>query len=510
MKPDPMFMAFSDDASRESPTDVGLRPLDESVTAAESEVEDALSGDIEIPPGFTGPTLGGTEPVGYGSDLYAPTLRSNPLLSREEEETLGRIIQDSRAAMTENLARIPVAVETFIDLIMQSRARERPVTDALFSPFDSFSELSQAEADGAKMNWRHVAQLAEQLREEWRIVRGASASAQAREATRTRLSRFARGMQPGWVALREALRVCEALDEHVARMESEHGAFHADILNHAPRTAAHATLRRIEAEAGADLTTLRESHRAAASAYARYTSARDRMVNANLRLAYFMAHRLRGNNLSFDDLVQEAIIGLMRAVDKFDYRMGYKFSTYAVQWIRQSTTRAIADSSRTIRVAAHVHDDIVRLRRLARELEQNLGREPSSAELAKLSGTPESKVQHYLRLARQSVSLDAPPADIEDSPLSSIIPDAVGEDPHASTHDARLAESVAAILDALPEREAFILRLRHGVGGTEGHTLEEIGRMLGITRERTRQLEARAVKRLRETLDPELFRGLDD
>jgi RNA polymerase primary sigma factor len=219
---------------------------------------------------------------------------------------------------------------------------------------------------------------------------------------------------------------------------------------------------------------------------------------------------LQGNNLSFDDLVQEAIIGLMRAVDKYDYRMGFKFSTYAVQWIRQATTRAIADSSRTIRVATHVHDEVVRLRRLTRELEQSLGRDPSDADLAKVSSTPESKIQQYLRAARHPVSLDTPLTESQDSPRSWFIADAGLEDPYASTHDARLTASVASILGELPERDAFILRLRHGIGGTESHTLEEIGRMLGITRERTRQLEARAVKQLRETLRPEILRDLDD
>lgn len=509
MKPNPMFMAFGDHDPDTSAADEELRTLEPSTTA-DTGIDDAFSDDVEEPSAFTGETLADPEAVEYEGDLYAPTLRSVPLLSREEEENLGRNIQDSRVQMTDNLARIPVAVDTFIELITQAHARERPITDALFSPFESFLELSQAEADGGKMNWRQVAQLGEQLREAWRLAHTANANSRDRDVLRTRLARFARGIHPGWVALREALRRCEALDERVAEVEAEHRAFHADILDGGPRTGARGTLFRIQTEAGVDLTTLRESRCAAAAAYARYTSARDRMVNANLRLAYYMAHRLRGNNLPFDDLVQEAIIGLMRAVDKFDYRMGYKFSTYAVQWIRQTTTRAIADSSRTIRVAAHVHDDIVRLRRLTRELEQKLGRAPSGAELAKSSGTPEAKVQQYLRLARQSVSLDTPPADVEDSPLSSIIPDAKVEDPQVSTHDALLAESVATILDALPEREAFILRLRHGVGGTEAHTLEEIGRMLGITRERTRQLEARAISRLRESLAPEMLRGLDD
>ncbi len=234
------------------------------------------------------------------------------------------------------------------------------------------------------------------------------------------------------------------------------------------------------------------------------------MINANLRLAYFMAHRVKGNGLAFEDLVQEAMIGLMRAVDKFDYRKGYKFSTYAVQWIRQTTTRSIAESSRTIRVAAHAHDDIVRLKRIARELEQRLGRDPSTQELADASGFSEAKIEHYSSVARAPMSLDYPAPDVEDSPLSAIIVDPAGQDPGVATHDERLAQSVDALLDTLPAREAFIMRLRFGIGGTQAHTLEEVGRMLGITRERTRQLEARAFEQLRETVRPEWLEGLEE
>jgi RNA polymerase sigma factor (sigma-70 family) len=454
--------------------------------------------------------LNPVDPFEHEGDLYAPMLRSVSLLSREEEESLGRAIQESRIIMTDRLAQIPAAVGVFVDFVVKADARERPITDALFAPFESFPGLGEDDEAGEDGNWRDVARTARRLYSEWRTLNATAADSGELDAMRSRLAKLARSIQPGLVSLREALHVCRNLDERVAAVEKAMHAFHADILAGGSSVEGFETLLNIQNEAGVDLTTLRECCKAAASAHARYSSARDRMVNANLRLAYFMAHRVKGNGVAFEDLVQEAMIGLMRAVDKFDYRKGYKFSTYAVQWIRQTTTRAIAESSRTIRVAAHAHDDIVRLRRLARDLEQRLGREPSEHELAKVSGLSESKIAHYAKIGRPAMSLDYPAPEIEDSPLSALVVDPAVEDPRLVTHDERLSESVAAILDTLPAREAFIIRLRHGIGGTGAHTLEEIGRMLGITRERTRQLEARAFEELREKIKPDWLEGLDE
>jgi RNA polymerase primary sigma factor len=512
MKSEMLLMAYRDEASDAEHGHGDERPLDGSLPGIDSGTFelDADADDHDDP--HPEPDRMPLEPIAlleHGRDLYAPTMRSMPLLSRDEEHELGRAIQDSRLRMTEALGRVPAALGIFVAFLEQADARERPITDALFAPFSSFSALSEENDEGDNKNWRHAAHTARRHLAAWRRVAD-GADREDLEPMRARLRALVCALQPGWPALREALSICEALDERVAAVETADGAFHADALPDGRDSPAHAALLRIEDEAGVDITTLRESRRAAASAYARYTSARDRMVNANLRLAYLMAFRLRGNGLSIDDLVQEAMIGLMRAVDKFDYRLGYKFSTYAVQWIRQTTTRAIADSSRTIRVATNVHDNIVRLRRLARQREQQLGRQPNADELAATSGMPVSKITQYLALARQSVSLDAPPADSEDSPLSSVVPDRLLEDPREQTHESRLSASVAAILDTLPSREALILRLRHGIGGSEARTLEEIGSMLGITRERTRQLESRAFKRLRETVKRDLLRGLDD
>ncbi|MGI9331932.1 MAG: sigma-70 family RNA polymerase sigma factor, partial [Gammaproteobacteria bacterium] len=240
----------------------------------------------------------------------------------------------------------------------------------------------------------------------------------------------------------------------------------------------------------------------------RYDAARKHMVEANLRLAFHMARKLSGNGVSFEDLVQEAILGLMRAAEKFDPSLGYKFSTYASQWIWQGITRAVADGSRTIRVAAHMHDTIIRLNRLSRTLQQDLGRDPTLSELAQRSGLPEPKVRKALDSSRHPLSLDAPLQDFEDTSLGALIEDEGRTDPMDETFGQEVSSEVMQLLAVLPAREALILRLRHGIGVAEPYTLEEIGKVLGITRERTRQLEVRAMDRLRDVVDPQLVLAL--
>ncbi len=509
MKPQTLLMAERDAAAEVAPGDAQRASENPALPADDTGADTGAARRVPAADAAR-PIHREADPFEHEADLYGPALRSVPLLTREEEEALGRTIRESRLRMTECLAQVPAAAGVFVDFLIEADARERPITDALFAPFESFDGVSGKDAGNDSTGWRDAVESASRLYGEWRASNAASRRSPDSEALRKRLADLMRRIEPGMVALREALHVCKALDERVSDIETERRAFHADILERDGEAQAREALLRIRHEAGVDLTTLRECGRAAASAHARYASARDRMINANLRLAYFMAHRVKGNGLAFEDLVQEAMIGLMRAVDKFDYRKGYKFSTYAVQWIRQTTTRSIAESSRTIRVAAHAHDDIVRLKRIARELEQRLGRDPSTQELADASGFSEAKIEHYSSVARAPMSLDYPAPDVEDSPLSAIIVDPAGQDPGVATHDERLAQSVDALLDTLPAREAFIMRLRFGIGGTQAHTLEEVGRMLGITRERTRQLEARAFEQLRETVRPEWLEGLEE
>ncbi len=229
-------------------------------------------------------------------------------------------------------------------------------------------------------------------------------------------------------------------------------------------------------------------------------AARDHLIRANARLVISVAKKYIGRGVSFLDLIQEGNIGLIRAANKFNYRLGHKFSTYATWWIRQAVTRAIADQSRTIRVPVHMGDQINRLLRVSHRLTQQLGREPTSEELAKELEIPTHKAEQMIRFARRPLSLDMPTDDEEESVLGDFIEDEEVVAPPDAVSSGILREVLEEILQDLPPREVRILQLRYGLVDGETYTLEEVGKKLGVTRERVRQIEAQALSRLRHPI----------
>jgi RNA polymerase primary sigma factor len=226
-------------------------------------------------------------------------------------------------------------------------------------------------------------------------------------------------------------------------------------------------------------------------------AAREHLIQANSRLVIAVAKKYIGRGVPFLDLIQEGNIGLIRAANKFNYRLGHKFSTYATWWIRQAVTRAIADQSRTIRVPVHMGDQINRLLRVSHRLTQELGREPSSEELARALDIPVSKAEQMITFARRPLSLDMPTDDEEDSVLGDFVEDEEATAPPEAVTAAMLKGVLQDILQDLPPREVRILQLRYGLVDGETYTLEEVGKKLGVTRERVRQIEAQALSRLR-------------
>jgi RNA polymerase primary sigma factor len=236
-------------------------------------------------------------------------------------------------------------------------------------------------------------------------------------------------------------------------------------------------------------------------------AAREHLITANSRLVISVAKKYMGRGVPFLDLIQEGNIGLIRATKKFDYRRGHKFSTYATWWIRQAVTRAIADQGRTIRVPVHMGDQINKLLRVQHQLTQRLGREPSVDELAKSLDVPAKKVENMIQVARRPLSLETPTDDEEDSVLGDFIEDDEAPPPDDTATYNLLREHLEDVLNQLPPREVRILQLRYGLLDGQAYTLEEVGRKMGVTRERVRQIEAQALSRLRH---PSIRRKLRD
>jgi RNA polymerase primary sigma factor len=262
----------------------------------------------------------------------------------------------------------------------------------------------------------------------------------------------------------------------------------------------------VEAEYGLTISGLKDINRRMSIGEAKARRAKKEMIEANLRLVISIAKKYTNRGLQFLDLIQEGNIGLMKAVDKFEYRRGYKFSTYATWWIRQAITRSIADQARTIRIPVHMIETINKLNRISRQILQEMGREATPEELAERMEMPEDKVRKVLKIAKEPISMETPIGDDEDSHLGDFIEDAKVLSPVEAATIAGLRESTQNVLAGLTAREAKVLRMRFGINMNTDHTLEEVGKQFDVTRERIRQIEAKALRKLRHPSRSEQLR----
>ena len=267
----------------------------------------------------------------------------------------------------------------------------------------------------------------------------------------------------------------------------------------------------VEEKTGLTVSEIKDINRRMSMGEARARRAKKEMVEANLRLVISIAKKYTNRGLQFLDLIQEGNIGLMKAVDKFEYRRGYKFSTYATWWIRQAITRSIADQARTIRITVHMIETINKLNRISRQMLQEMGREPTPEELGERMDMPEDKVRKVLKIAKEPISMETPIGDDEDSHLGDFIEDISIASPIDSATGQGLQEATTDVLAGLTAREAKVLRMRFGIDMNTDHTLEEVGKQFDVTRERIRQIEAKALRKLRHPTRSDYLRSfLDD